>query len=190
LGAGWRADGRRARIARRFAARAAALLAVPCALPGLVAASPDAIVLEVDLERHELRAEDGGEPGPRFAIAAGTPTHPTPRGRFVLDELTANPRFRPGPIARAAGARPREASAHGPLGVAKIPFLGSFQLHAGADRLAVGKPLTLGCVALTDGDMRELITWLGERGALGAGARTPSGEVLHRFVRRATLRID
>jgi hypothetical protein len=181
-----RADRTRARIAGRAAVCGAALLA----LPRLVAATPDAIVLEVDLVRHELRVSDGAQPGPRFAVAAGTPSHPTPRGRFSLDALTANPRYRPGPVARAAGARPREASEHGPLGVAKIPFLGEFQLHGGADRVSVGKPLTLGCVALTDVDMRELIAWLSERGALGAGARTEHGEILHRFVRSTTLRID
>jgi hypothetical protein len=74
--------------------------------------------------------------------------------------------------------------------VAKIPFLGSFQLHGGADRVVVGKPLTLGCVTLTDADMRALIAWLAERGALGAGAPTGTGEVLHRFVRATTLRIE
>jgi hypothetical protein len=189
VGVGWRARRRRARIARRIAVRAA-LLAAPCAIPGVGAAAPDAIVLEVDLDRHELRALDGSAAGPRFAVAAGTPANPTPRGRFALGAVTANPRYRPGPVARAAGAQPHEASEHGPLGVAKIPFLGSFQLHGGADRLAVGKPLTLGCVALTDGDMRELIAWLVERGALGAGSRTGTGEVLHRFVRATTLSIE
>jgi hypothetical protein len=147
------------------------------------------IRIEVSLDRYELRVLEGGRTRLRFDISSGMPSTPTPRGGFTLREVISNPSFRPGPEARRRGATPRGPSLQGPLGIAKIPFQGSFQIHAGVDPLAMGKPMTLGCVGLTDASMRTLLDWLAARGAITDGERSSEGQLHHRFVRPATLRI-
>ena len=164
-------------------------LAASClALLGSAPAERPAVVLDVDLERFELRAVDGRTPGPRFRVAAGMPHTPTPRGIYRLRTLIANPSYHPGPQARRQGARPTPPSSDGPLGVAKIPFDGAFQLHGGGHRYAAGMPTTLGCVQLTDADMRALTRWLESRGALSV-ATPDRGELRRRFVRATRLQI-
>jgi lipoprotein-anchoring transpeptidase ErfK/SrfK len=149
----------------------------------------DAIQIEVSLDRYELRVVENGRTRLRFDISLGMPSTPTPTGGFTLREVISNPSYRPGPEALRRGARPRGASPEGPLGIAKIPFQGSFQIHAGEDPLAMGKPMTLGCVGLTDASMRVLLDWLAERGAIAEGERAAGGQVHHRFLRPAYLRI-
>jgi len=164
-------------------------------------ANEAALHFTVDLARKELRVElrtaargprgeTHTEAGPRFRVATGTPHHPTPRGTFALEQWVANPRFQPGPEARRRGARPVAASTDGPLGIAKIPFQGAHELHGGAHRYALGKPVTLGCVQLTNGQMRELGHWLDTHGLLARAEATPSGELRRRFLRAATLVIE
>jgi hypothetical protein len=149
----------------------------------------DAIRLEVSLDRYELRVVEYGRTRLRFDISLGMPSTPTPTGGFSLREVISNPSFRPGPQALRRGARARGASQRGPLGIAKIPFQGSFLIHAGEDPLAMGKPMTLGCVGLTDASMRILLEWLEERGALAQGERSAEGQVHHRFLRPTYLSI-
>jgi hypothetical protein len=148
----------------------------------------DDIVLEVDLERFELRALDRGEPGPRIRVATGTPYTPTPRGQYELTRLIANPSYTPGPDARRRGMSATGPSSDGPLGVAKIPFKGAFQLHGGGHRYGAGMPVTLGCVQLTDPDMERLAAWLEQRGALGSSIAS-GGELVRPFVRQTRLHI-
>jgi hypothetical protein len=174
------------RTAHRSLARRAAVALIAAATLASASGPRDDIVLDVDLGRFELRALDRGVPGPLFRIAAGTPRTPTPRGRYELTRLIANPAFRPGPEATRRGASPRPPSSDGPLGVAKIPFDGAYQLHGGGHRYAAGMPVTLGCVQLTDEAMQRLAAWLEQRGALGSSS-VRSGELVRPFVRRARL---
>jgi hypothetical protein len=170
----------------RSLAMRTAIALIAAATLGSSPSARDAIVLDVDLERFELRALDRGTPGPRFRVAAGTPRTPTPRGRYDLERLIANPGFRPGPEARRRGAIPRPPSPDGPLGVAKIPFDGAYQLHGGGHRYAAGMPVTLGCVQLTDEAMHRLASWLEQHGALGISSAR-GGELVRPFVRRVRL---
>jgi hypothetical protein len=142
--------------------------------------------VRIDLARFELRATDprGGREALQLPIATGSPAHPTPRGRFRPWVVVRNPAWRPGPLARSLGAASLGASDDTPMGVAKIPLAGTgFALHGGADPLLLGKPVSLGCVRVLDGDMLRLLEWLDAAGALTAPRRAASGE-LHQQLRR------
>lgn len=162
---------------------------VGCAEKALARIPGDAIRIEVSLDAYEMRVLERGRTQLRFDISAGMPSTPTPTGGFTLRKVISNPSFNPGPQARRRGAKASRASSKGPLGVAKIPFQGSFLIHAGEDALAMGKPMTLGCVGLTDESMRFLLRWLDERGALARGRRDAGGQMHHALLRPTYLRI-
>ena len=163
------------------------------ALPALLGSGRDpGILLELDRASFELSARDlrGEADGPRIPVVLGSPLHPTPAGEFPLYQVIETPEWRPGPQARAAGARPVPASSRGPLGIAKIPFApGGVALHGGAHPLLLGKHVSLGCVRTDDGDLLGLIDWLRARGALGRSRERANGEAYRSFLRPAQLRI-
>ncbi len=162
---------------------------VGCADKALARVPRDAIRIEVSLDRYEMRVVERGRTELRFDISTGMPSTPTPTGGFTLHRVIANPSFSPGPQARRRGAKASRASSRGPLGIAKIPFQGSFLIHAGEDPLAMGKPMTLGCVGLTDDSMGSLLRWLKQRGALDRGRRDARGQLHHSLLRPTYLRI-
>ncbi|HEY8154587.1 MAG TPA: L,D-transpeptidase [Myxococcota bacterium] len=147
------------------------------------------VLLELDRDAYVVVARDlrAGVNGPALRVAVGSPAHPTPTGSFPLREVVHNPGWSPGPTARRAGARPEPPSKKGPLGAAKIPFQGTYALHGGSRPLLLGKPITLGCLRSADPELLELLTWLGQQGALGAERRLASGELHQSFVRPARL---
>jgi hypothetical protein len=152
----------------------------------LAAGRDDGLRVQIDLERFELSASDPrGDAEPlRLAVATGSPAHPSPRGRFRPWLVVRNPAWRPGPVARSRGAEPIDASGETPMGVAKIALDRSgFALHGGADPLLLGKPVSLGCLRLSDADMLRLLEWLDQAGALAAPRPADGGE-LHQWLRR------
>jgi hypothetical protein len=154
----------------------------------LCAAAPDpGVHVRVDLERFELIAVDERRPDEAalvLPIATGSPSHPSPPGRYRAREVVRNPGWKPGTKARARGAVPSQPSEDGPMGVAKIPLTGDgFAVHGGANPLVVGKQISLGCVRLSDPDMLSLLDWLERAGALGPTRATGNGE-LHQAMRR------
>lgn len=159
--------------------------------PVLFAGVPDpGLLVEIDLERFELHVVDLGAwtPGPTFAVAIGSPTHPTPRGEFRPIRVIRNPSWVPGPWARSLGAEPAPPSSDGPLGVGKIPLGGNgIQIHGGAHPLELGKPVSLGCVRMLDQGWYALVEWLEDRRALRPWQRQPAGEVESGF--RRPLRV-
>jgi hypothetical protein len=149
--------------------------------------------VRIDLARFELAATDLREPGAELVlqVATGSPAHRTPHGRFHPWVVVRNPAWRPGPSARARGAEPAEASAHTPMGVAKIPLdAQGFALHGGADPLLLGKPVSLGCVRLADPDMLALLGWLERAGVLGPARAASGGEVHQAMQRRVTFEVE
>lgn len=165
-------------------ARAAAILAIP--LLWVSAGADRGVLIEVDRAHYSLRALDlaSGAVGPSFPVALGSPEHPTPRGAFPMRSVVRNPRFVPGPDARAAGARPHPPAPDGPLGIAKIPFAaGAIALHGGAHPFALRKPVSLGCVETRDADLLRLLRWLEARHALQPVRASNDGE-LHQRMRR------
>ncbi len=145
--------------------------------PALAPAAEDpALLIEIDRDEYVLRSVDlrGGVSGPTFAIALGSPTHPTPVGSFPIYQVVHNPAWTPGPTARSRGATEEGPSRHGPMGAAKLPFAaGGIALHGGADPLLLGKPVSLGCIRARDEDIQGLIAWIRSRGGLRAIARQP-----------------
>jgi hypothetical protein len=177
-------------MARR--AQATWILLLGALLLGSAPADPG-LLLELDREAFEIRARDlrDQSEGPRFRVALGSPAHPTPSGEFRLRGVLHNPEWKPGPDARAAGARAEPASSRGPLGVAKIPFAegGSIALHGGAHPRLLGKPISLGCVRSADADLLALLAWLESRDALSPPRERANGERQQAFRRPARIRV-
>jgi len=161
-----------------------------CAPLLLGGAGDPGLLLELDSERFELRARDlaSGAEGPVLRVVLGSPAHPTPRGEFPLHTWVQRPDWKPGPVARARGARPQPPSDDGPLGLGALPFAGGeFSLHGGANPILLGKPVSLGCARATDADLMRLVAWLEEREALAARARDVGGELHTPFRRPARI---
>jgi hypothetical protein len=150
------------------------------------AARDPGVHVRVDLERFELVAVDARRPDAALVlpVATGSPQHPSPAGRYAPREVVRNPGWQPGAQARAWGAEPMDPSDHTPMGVAKIPLSANgFALHGGANPIVVGKPVSLGCVRLSDRDMLALLDWLDRAGALAPGHPLANGEI-HQALRR------
>ena len=162
-------------------------LALPFFLLG--SSGDPGLLLELDREAYLVVVRDlrGGAMGPALRVASGSPRHPTPTGNFPLHQVVQSPGWNPGPTARRAGAQAEPPSDEGPLGVAKIPFLGPYAIHGGSRPLVLGKPVTLGCLRSADSRLLELLAWLEQQGALGAEQMQASGESRRRFVRPARL---
>lgn len=145
--------------------------------------------LEVDLALHRLVVVDlaSGESGPELALATGSPAYTTPSGEFRLHRVIHNPSWIPGETARSLGAEETPPSHDGPMGIAKIPFSGSYFLHGGGSPYAVGKSLSLGCLRATDASMQELLDWLHEQHVLGARKTRARGEASQPFIRPVKL---
>ncbi|MFI5316954.1 MAG: L,D-transpeptidase [Myxococcota bacterium] len=168
--------------ARSTLALASALLA----LGALGATRDPGVRVRLDLTRFELVAVDGRRPNEPIVlpIATGSPAHPSPRGHYSPHEIVRNPGWQPGAQARAWGAESMDPSDHTPMGVAKIPLASNgFALHGGANPILVGKPVSLGCVRLSDADMLSFLDWLDRAGALAPARPSDNGEV-HQKLRR------
>jgi lipoprotein-anchoring transpeptidase ErfK/SrfK len=156
------------------------LALIAAALLGAAARDADpGLLIEIDRESFVLSARDLRDDvaGPMLRVAVGSPSHATPTGTFPLYQVVHDPAWHPGANARRRGAAAFAASADGPMGVAKLPFApGGYAVHGGGQRVALGKPVSLGCVRLTDADVLELIAWMRERDALRPRAPRGSGE--------------
>jgi hypothetical protein len=168
-------------------------LAILGACAALLGAGADpGLRVHIDLERFELAATDLRHPDDAvvFAVATGTPAHPTPRGRYRPWVIVRHPAWRPGPEAIARGAVPVSASDDTPMGVAKIPLDGhGLALHGGADPLLLGKRVSLGCVRMSDADMLALLDWLERVGALAPVRAADNGERHQALRRRVTVEL-
>lgn len=135
------------------------------------------IRFEIDRTSYRVHVIDlkSGEVGPEIPVAIGSPAHPSPSGEFRVWQVVHDPAWNPGETARSLGAKKMPAGPDGPLGIAKIPISGEYALHGGASWIAVGKPVTLGCLRATDDSIRKLIDWLDGRGALTALPATGRG---------------
>jgi lipoprotein-anchoring transpeptidase ErfK/SrfK len=165
-------------------------LIAPFAL-GAGAPDPDpGLVIEIDRESYVLHAQDLRDDveGPSTRVAMGSPSHATPTGMFPIHQVVHDPAWSPGANARKKGASAFAASPNGPMGVAKLPFApGGYALHGGGQRVVLGKPVSLGCVRMTDADILELIDWMRERDALRARPPGGSGERSEPLLRPARI---
>jgi len=157
------------------------LTSVVAALALVGAARDPGVRVRLDLTRFELVAVDARQPGETLVlpIATGSPGHPSPAGHYSPHVVVRNPSWHPGAQARAWGAEPMEPGADTPMGVAKIPLASNgFALHGGASPILVGKPVSLGCVRLSDADMLAFLDWLDRAGALAKAHPAANGEIL------------
>lgn len=153
------------------------------------------ILVEVSLADGTFQASDitRGTQGATISaqVATGSPAFPTPRGDYSPSRLILNPQWQPGVFARANGAELMPASGETPMGLAKIPLAngGAVALHGGATPLVLGKPVSLGCVRMTDADMAALISWLDRSGALAPPRPQPNGEIIRAFRRPVRISV-
>lgn len=148
------------------------------------------LVIEIDRESYLLRAHDLRDDvaGPQAPVAVGSPGHATPTGIFPLHQVVHDPAWSPGANARRVGAAAFDASPDGPMGVAKLPFApGGYALHGGGERVVLGKPVSLGCVRMTDAGILELIAWMRERDALRSQPPAGAGERHEPLLRPARI---
>lgn len=165
----------------------AGLLGLVLLVPVLLSSNADrGVLLWVDMQDFSMQAVDlsNDQISPRFRVALGSPAHPTPRGEFPVRMIVRNPSWNPGVAARAAGATHHDASSDGPLGIAKIPLgYQAILIHGGAHRLAMGSPVTLGCVTTSDEQLEELLEWLEQRDTFRPVHKREDGE-LHQALAR------
>ncbi len=149
------------------------------------------LVMVIESSTFQLSVRDarGGERGPTIRVALGSPEQATPMGRFPLERIILNPAWRPGAVARRAGAEPESASLDTPMGAVKIPFAagGAIALHGGGDPRVLGKPISGGCVRATDADLLRVVAWLDGRDALASAKQGQNGEIYRRFRRPIEL---
>jgi lipoprotein-anchoring transpeptidase ErfK/SrfK len=147
------------------------------------------MVIESSTFQLSVRDARSGERGPTIRVALGSPEQATPMGRFPLDRIILSPSWRPGAVARRAGAEPESASLDTPMGAVKIPFAagGAIALHGGGDPRVLGKPISGGCVRATDADLLRVVAWLDGRDALASAKQGQNGEIYRRFRRPIEL---
>jgi hypothetical protein len=149
------------------------------------------LVMVIESSTFQLSVLDSrdGERSPTIRVALGSPEAATPTGRFPLERIILSPSWRPGTVAKKAGAEPEEASLDTPMGAVKIPFAakGVIALHGGGDRRVLGKPVSAGCVRATDADLLRVVAWLDGRDALASAKQVANGEVHRRFRRPIEL---
>ena len=156
------------------------------------AARDPGVQVRVDLERFELVAVDARRPTEALVlpVATGSPEHPSPAGRYIPQQVVRNPGWKPGEQARAWGAQPMDPSDHTPMGVAKIPLSGDgFAVHGGANPIVVGKPVSLGCLRLSDPDMLALLAWLERAEALAPALSQANGEIYQAWRRPVAFEV-
>jgi len=180
----------------RFPAVLAVLSALALCSWGQIAWSEGRpILIEVSLADGTFQASDitRGTRGATISaqVATGSPAFPTPPGQYSPKRLILNPQWQPGAFARANGAERMPASGETPMGLAKIPLTSSgvVALHGGATPLVLGKPVSLGCVRMTDADMAALISWLDGSEALAPPRPQPNGEIIRAFRRPVRISV-
>jgi lipoprotein-anchoring transpeptidase ErfK/SrfK len=149
------------------------------------------LVMLIESSTFQLSVLDSrnGERSPTIRVALGSPGQATPTGRFPLERVILSPSWRPGVVARRAGAEPELASLDTPMGAVKIPFAanGVIALHGGGDQRVLGKPVSAGCVRATDADLLRVVAWLDRRNALASTRQAQNGEFHRRFRRPVEL---
>jgi hypothetical protein len=181
--------------ARALVCAVAAVLSCSAALPIGVACAESSetgnLVMVIESSTFQLSVLDSrsGERSPTIRVALGSPESATPTGRFPLERIILSPSWRPGVVAKRAGAEPEAASLDTPMGAVKIPFAakGVISLHGGGDHRVLGKPISAGCVRATDADLLRVVAWLDGRDALESAKRVQNGELHRRFRRPIDL---
>lgn len=102
-----------------------------------------------------------------FPVAVGAPAWPTPIGRYVVDEITWNPRWVPPPSEWARGEKPMEPGPQNPMGRVKLAFAPYYYLHGTPLERSIGGAGSHGCVRLRNEDAIELARLVQQEG-LGA----------------------
>jgi L,D-transpeptidase catalytic domain len=108
--------------------------------------------LHADLSKRRLHVRKDGRTVRRFAVAVGSPDHPTPRGRFsVTDKLRVTDGASP------YGCCVLALTGHQVRLPAGWPGGDRLAVHATDDRSSIGQPVSLGCMRRDSRRARWLI---------------------------------
>jgi lipoprotein-anchoring transpeptidase ErfK/SrfK len=108
--------------------------------------------LHVDLSRRQLVVRRDGRALHSFVVAIGSPSHPTPRGRFsVTDKLRVRDPGSP------YGCCVLALTGHQTRLPADWPGGDRLAIHAAKNPSSIGQAVSLGCMRVTAGEARWLL---------------------------------
>ncbi|MCL6450134.1 MAG: L,D-transpeptidase family protein [Acetobacteraceae bacterium] len=119
---------------------------LPCPGP------PFATGLVLNLPAFELRFYRGGELVAVYPVAIGQPQHPTPVGDFSIKHKVVDPTWYP-----PGGGSPVPPGPSNPLGSKWLGLsLEHYGMHGTNQPESIGRPVSLGCVRLSEAGIAEL----------------------------------
>jgi L,D-transpeptidase ErfK/SrfK len=131
------------------------------------ASSANGVRLRASLGQKRLVIEDGGHVVKEYGVAIGKPSHPTPKGQFLIRKMIWNPAWVP-PKNRAwaRGKKPREpGDPANPMQTVKIFFREPYYyIHGTNDPKSIGTAASHGCLRMDPLDAAELGAYLMEHG--------------------------
>lgn len=110
----------------------------------------------VDVAAARVRVFMYGEMVKSYTVAVGARAFPTPRGKFMIDEVVWNPSWTPPASEWAAKARPEPPGPANPMGRVKLRFAPLYYLHGTPDVASLGRAASHGCVRLANNDAIDL----------------------------------
>jgi lipoprotein-anchoring transpeptidase ErfK/SrfK len=152
-------------------AGATAVLPVDARAATNEASAANGLRLRASLGQKRLVVEDGGRVVRTFPIAVGLPSHPTPRGQFMIRRMIWNPDWVPPNSPWARGKRPRRAGdPANPMQAVKIFFREpTYYIHGTNDPRSIGQAASRGCIRMTPEDAAELGAYLMDHGGQPRG---------------------
>lgn len=141
------------------------------------ASAPDtaAIRLVLNIPAFRVDVVRAGRVVRTFPVAVGAPRWPTPVGRYVVDEITWNPRWVPPPSDWAKDEKPMAPGPNNPMGRVKLRFAPYYYLHGTPFENSIGTVGSHGCVRLRNADAIELARLVQREGLPGQGDRGVAG---------------
>ncbi len=110
----------------------------------------------VDVAAARVRVFMDGEVMRTYTVAVGARAYPTPRGKYMIDEVTWNPSWTPPASEWAAKARPEPPGPANPMGRVKLRFAPLYYLHGTPNVASLGHAASHGCVRMANRDAIDL----------------------------------
>jgi hypothetical protein len=166
--------------------------AVPVDPPAAAATSApetpaEPLRLVINIPAYRLDAYLGDRLVATYPATIGKSREPTFTGSFTIDSVIWNPWWHP-----PANRRPKEKvtppGPRNPMGRVKLPLVGLYYIHGTAKVEEIGRPLSRGCVRLSNDDVLALTRLIHEHaGSTLSSAETDKLVTSPRWTRRVPL---